>query len=398
MRGLAQSTGDVAIGFFLLRYIKGSHFEYLPLLYNTASAGKALSASVLAAALASLSHETSCLETMRAARNQYSRALVATNSALQSPRESIQDETLASILLLSLFETIAHENQKSHDGWIAHIKGAVALLKLRGLQQLQTSLGRELFKQVSSNVRVSCVQRAIRVPAEFLEFHARAAAFLDGSDPVLRFSPISTAFAGLRAAMSEGKLRDPIAMTESAMQLDKETLLLSTSLPPTWQYDIMFTTTHSARVYGTQYHVYGDHRVAQLWNTIRMTRVLLNEIIYWQATKACSKLACGSLTSDWTILRALAADNVMKMAAEICASVPQFTQCPLPGMTTTPHSVASGSFLIWPLSIAGGSSLSPGSLCAYAADSLRFIGNENKVPQALDAARKLEQSKPLQGP
>ncbi|KAK3382105.1 hypothetical protein B0T24DRAFT_672118 [Lasiosphaeria ovina] len=61
------------------------------------------------------------------AREQYGRALAATNQALGDPVESAADTTLATVILLGYFEFVTFENWDYCRSWAAHIEGATTL-------------------------------------------------------------------------------------------------------------------------------------------------------------------------------------------------------------------------------------------------------------------------------
>ena len=78
------------------------------------------------------------------ALGKYTKALSATFEALRDPKMAKEDATLGSVLLLGLFENISAKSMGML-AWGSHIEGAIYLVKLRGREQLQTKLGREMF-------------------------------------------------------------------------------------------------------------------------------------------------------------------------------------------------------------------------------------------------------------
>jgi hypothetical protein len=114
---LSLKVEDVAMSHFLSSHVCGSHFSYLPEVYKTKGDCITLSTSVRAAAMAAFSRELKEPETMWEARKHYSQAIVLTNQALANPRLAVLDSTLISVLLLSLFETVAQESRDSPTNW-----------------------------------------------------------------------------------------------------------------------------------------------------------------------------------------------------------------------------------------------------------------------------------------
>ncbi|KAH8697487.1 hypothetical protein BGW36DRAFT_378795 [Talaromyces proteolyticus] len=365
-----------AQSFFLSSYIMGGNFEYLAQLCERVVVRDPLLTSLEAVALASLSQERRSRGLMTAARTKYIRALQETNHAVQSRQEAVKDGTLISVLLLSLFENITQEEPFSCDSWLKHMKGAVALLQLRQPEQFRSALGGELYKQVGKNIHVGCVQQRIRIPPEFLELHKSVACFIDISNYVLQFSTAIEGLTNLQAAIRYGELTDPEEINCLAKDLDDSVVLFASSVPPEWCYSSICTQDRCLPKDGGKRHINQTHRIIELWNTIRMTRLMLNEIIY--------KYACmGAPCATHELLCSTARETIEMMASEICATVPQFRQS-LPAQIQSPRIVASGHILIWPLSILGASELVPVALRLYAIESLHFIGADMLIPQAAE--------------
>jgi hypothetical protein len=72
---------------------------------------------------------------MPLARRNHALAINETNRALESPQLATADSTLASVLLLALFEAVAFQRSTYPTSWNVHIDGAVELIKLRGRRQ-----------------------------------------------------------------------------------------------------------------------------------------------------------------------------------------------------------------------------------------------------------------------
>lgn len=100
---------DYALAFFFQNYVLETpqtrcYNGYLPALYSGAQLGGPLWETILAVGLAGLSRVTQTRPLAVIARLKYCAALSLTNSALRQPGKAIEDETLASILLLGLYE------------------------------------------------------------------------------------------------------------------------------------------------------------------------------------------------------------------------------------------------------------------------------------------------------
>jgi hypothetical protein len=116
--------------------------------------------------------------------------------------------------------------------------------------------------------------------------------------------------------------------------------------------------------------------VAQLWNSCRMVRILLNEIIYAHAA------SLPTVARQITQREAVA--KIEEMATQICASIPQFAS----QLGLSVSIKASTVSLLWPLSAVRGASLASGDVRMYAIDRLKFLGGESRMSQVVEIARK----------
>ena len=104
------STQSQAVSFFFANYSKEwslkhkSIYEYLPDLYARESEKSAFSSAITALGLAGLSHRRSDPALLTASGQWYASALHQTNEALLEPLVATRNETLASIVLLGLYE------------------------------------------------------------------------------------------------------------------------------------------------------------------------------------------------------------------------------------------------------------------------------------------------------
>lgn len=309
-----------------------------------------------------------------------------TNIALADPCVAIQDSTLASVLLLSLFEGLVWDGSRTSTNWRAHTAGALALVKLRGTEQFQTDIGRRLFIQVGNSVRVNCIQRRSRVPSELDNLVSMATPFFEDGDPKLAFARLTSEVADYRSEMYSLCKFEAI---ERAVSLDDRLSLLTSSLSGPWSCAHILAGNQYPDIYSNTVHQYRSHHTAQLWNSCRMLRILLNEIIYHYAQPSptaspASDVADSVSTLSPSALGSLqlkAFKNISKMATEICASIPQF----LCG-NSHPLSRAYTSSLLWPLSAVRGTSLAPEPTRAYAADRLRYLGTEMNLKKVVKIA------------
>lgn len=362
---LPQSIDDIALSYFMTTYVPGSHFVYLPQLYKLSTVCEALPSTVHAVSLARLSWETQQPGLMQQAKHAYAKALAQTNSALSNPLTATSDAVLVSVLLLSLYETIVWADAGTPDNWIKHTRGALALIQLRGKQQLDTEVGRLLFTQVANIISVDSMRTGARLSPVLLELQDASLEY-SAECPRFTMSRSTGELAVLLADLSEGRLT-PEEVIEGTQQLEAKYIAFASSLPSFWQYVEEPSDVAHVDVYSSTRHRYPDNRTAQFWNSYRMARIFLNGIMHGHARYL--------RTPENSQLLAQAEHNVKQMAAEICASVPQFTD-------PRNFTLSAAATLLWPLSTVRSADLVDQGLRGYAEERLKFLGRKLHIPQA----------------
>ena len=412
---LDQPPSDIAIAFFLQDYSPGSHFDYLPLLCRSSASNSVLTSIVLAVSFASLSHETQRPDLMALARQHYSHSLRETNKALRDPSACRKDGTLAAVLLLAHFETLASEdptgesdlvldpadaNHSPAASWDRHLQGAVSLLAFRPKPTHDQPISIKLYQHVNLLARYSSVQHSYRVPIEMSSWGMRFEIRRDQADPNRRFMSVVDDFIEFRACMKEGSLTDPLEIIQRARLIDSDVALVARGFPSSWSFDVVTTSCHSDGVFKNKYHLYPTHLAAQLWNEVRMLRQAVNGIILAHIEKARQQ-ACKDEDGEeiFSTLRNRCVRVIEQMATEICQSTTQFLRKPgspsrlSGGAQQSPKTgIASAYFLIWPLFTATGASrFGYESIRDFVIDRLHFIARELNIPQARRVAVMLEQ-------
>lgn len=305
---------------------------------------------------------------MDLSRRKYASALTRTNAALACPKSAVLDKTLASVLLLGLFEAIVFQGRKSPENWTTHTLGAVGLLRIRGTRQFESNkIAQQLFAQTANNIRTSCFQRRLPVPAEFIELNAGAVPFLNAKDPAVRLGPILDKAASIRARQSKSHFA---SLMYEALDLDDEVV----DLIGGFEDELLYTQrtredTPSWAYLGTASR-YPSRRAAKFWNAIRMLRVFLNEVIWAGALLASSNMhndkeraAGDDCENDYLMgVKDTAASNMAEIATEILASVPDFIEEHAPGQRFYP----SARTLVWPLMVLEKSPICPPAPAKYA--------------------------------
>ncbi|PWY71242.1 hypothetical protein BO83DRAFT_362616 [Aspergillus eucalypticola CBS 122712] len=328
-------------------------------------------------------------ELKRVAGEQYGKALIATNNALRDPVSAKSDSTLGAVILLGMYELNTFPNPMR--GWSQHVRGATKLVELRGMEQLHSSTGLELFRLVRLQNAISSIfRRSQRYNSPRITALTNVArANKDkGSQPMETFCDILIQLHDLSVKVDDAALADDSIDTLSilvskALHLDTDLRSWAMSLGPHWQYSVVDTHSNPKSrpqipLHSDTYHVYKTVGVVSMWNHYRQTRIIIHEMIrsmalpLWglQGTSECQQMVLNSI------------DTIKQMTDDICASVPYHF---VSGEVTFTAVVR----LLWPLFVAGDCASSDPATKEWIIRTLEHIGNATGIQQALGMAKML---------
>ena len=412
---LTEQIEARASNFFLSKYILGSNFEYLAGIFKPNSEkDELLSASIEAVGLASLANELDSWEISEKARKSYVHAIQATNTALRCPTRAAQDSTLLAVLLLSLYEVITCTSQPTSCLWERHIKGAIALTRFRGRQQMQSQFGLKLLNQTTASVAISAHRNKEEVPPEVVDLVACGLQYASKNEPAWSFRLISFRSANLRAAVHAGSISDPDEIIAAAMEIDRAFVAWMRALPSSWQFQIHYVEqANPTLVYEGYYHLYPFHGMAQGMNAWRMSRLQINETI-WEQLLLLQTSPLRSHNYSPLLIHQVES-TITRLCSDICAAVPQYVElpaevpvsacrvqtpssitcdAPLPVVAKTlgsgfTHSARSYG-IVWPLMMVANCVIPESRRRAWTVNRLRYISTQMKNPQAKLALEVLE--------
>ncbi|OAA61361.1 Fungal transcriptional regulatory protein [Cordyceps fumosorosea ARSEF 2679] len=126
-------------------------FEFLLPIQKKATRGSPFYLAFKACALSSLTQKGFDPTIERQATSYYVKALAATTDALSRPSVATSDATLATVMLLGLYE-IQSASGRGVEGWVAHASGSMQLMNSRSWKKLNTDLGMSIFVAVRVNL------------------------------------------------------------------------------------------------------------------------------------------------------------------------------------------------------------------------------------------------------
>ncbi|OBT52527.1 hypothetical protein VE04_07129 [Pseudogymnoascus sp. 24MN13] len=289
---LNTATDNNAICYFMSSYIVSCPFqEYLPGLYARCNLDEdALSSSVRAASFATFAQRSGHPGYMAEGGRSYVLALSRTNAALANPTTALLDQTLASILLLGVFESTVFPGAKSPKEWTTHLLGASKLLQLRRLKQFKSDAGPQLFTHTANNIRASCIQREVDLPADFQAVYDKARPFLDPKDPGNRIGLILEEAVRIRARLSNLTDDTLYDLFYEAAIIERKAAAFMKDDNPELAYTIRSKENTPSWAYLNIAYHYKSHRASKHCNTVRMIRLFLLEVMSAGASLAAKEM------------------------------------------------------------------------------------------------------------
>ncbi|KAI2812285.1 transcriptional regulator family: Fungal Specific TF [Aspergillus niger] len=423
---LSYPTAELAKGYLFVNYIaKGDRGAYMPYLSTLANhlESSAVNDALTAAGLAALSNIYRSRQLMYTARQHYMTALSQTSSSLSHAHLSTRDETLATVVLLSMFEVLTCSDGLFINRWIKHLDGAAILIETRGPEQLTRPEGLALFSQLRTQIVLSHIYRQKHTSAMIRRLSQETAKYRPNKDDAIvdRLSSVTIPLGDLCAAIKEGTISCPSEIVRYALNLDAQIQSIMSDIPASMGYKTVNVALAQGvptvdTVWGAQYHTYRDITVSSFWNNYRSARLVLLELIV-EAIGAMNIHFPGNTKEEHQHLLRECQQISRQLVEDICASVPFHLGSVVDdshvdkfsGSTTfkssdankhraskPPHlssespfgAPAAGGFaLMWPLLIAADSGYAPKELRSWIIHCLDKIGHSMGINQALAMAQ-----------
>lgn len=340
LRHLPQDLQVMGRDIFFAHYVSdfSRTWDFLYSYVDSKVAPEHLSLGIDAVSLAFLSHQVSSPTAREMGRKKYVEALKKINKALQDPESASKLSTFEGALLLDLFEKIMVPSAEAGASRHAHVKGALALVKLRGVSSFREGSEMRALLSLSLNATICALSTGSAIPEEVREIRRHAAQFVDTSYPKWRLTDCILEVTDLPAEVRKRTMTAKESIARSAI-LDQKLNTVALEAGHAWSYERKFVSGHDQRVlvpngFFPLYDVYPNRMITQMWNVLRITRIQLCEEIVE---------TCGTLDDEESKAHSDRAKMVIvKMIREICASVPQMTNCEFAAKHKLPVNSAPG--------------------------------------------------------
>ena len=292
--------------------------------YTSENTDRVLDASLKATSLACYANHIRSPQLEEASQRQYMEAIRSTNEALQTAGDAVKDTTLLSVNLLGLYEILSGRSKHSMKDWAHHIKGAAALIKLRGDEQFRTSTGRQVFLQTTCSLLTCCLQWNLRLPDHIVAMTEHLVEGMGDTRWRVRLFQAMLDFNQFRYGVRRGLISDPHTIVKSALSIDWPLARVCENFPFEWKFQVFIDKELDPELaYNSTYHVYPQASVSDFWNRIRVFRILIHQQIRQVHLKEFSvrpERFAGLLNPNQF---EQSTEICCKMQADILASVPQ---------------------------------------------------------------------------
>ncbi|KAF7596132.1 hypothetical protein BBP40_003394 [Aspergillus hancockii] len=375
---LSLSITDESICFFFRYYVLDDGPD-MPIHLNVsqmqvlAATSPSVKRSLSAVGLAALSNIRKSPRLMAEATEEYTLALRLANYALKEESQRRSDSTLAAPMLLAMFEVLTCSTSASLESWAQHIRGAAALIELRGAEQIREVIGMRMFTHLRVQIISSCLHWRTSVPSSIVQWSLQAMS--QRSPANAKADELVELVARVSQLLSQAKTKRDLDLMHRIAFLDDCLLKWKQSLPSRWTYQTIRgpppPTSNTKCCYPEVYHIYPDLWACNIWNFYRSARILLNQ------------LACSSIDVAQAIRTYQTTDIVEQLAADIAASV-------LYALETVGSDHYLGGFIIvWPLYLATNVSVPGSALREWGINKLEEIGHQMGIGQGQYMARTL---------
>ncbi|KAJ5666743.1 hypothetical protein N7462_011152 [Penicillium macrosclerotiorum] len=344
--------------------------------------------AVVSVGLAAMSNVTRDRSLLLVARERYVASINFVRSAVEFPEKANPDETLKTILMLSLYEMVCCTSNQI-DSWTVHLDGVAALLKQASFGQAMRSInpGPQLQFHFISIVRYFLVQESF--PTDLNNWSPDC--ILNAGlyeQPAILLIDILIRFMKLHSSVRQDSTLDHTTIVSSAQLFDDELNQWESQLTDKWLFT-MKASNNLEHTFNGQYLAYSDVWTSRILNHYFLGRLLVSEMILFHLARLKSP------TLEHLRLRQQALNTTSRIAINICAGAA--TQIGSIGFGVPPKLLShlpplNGVFmLIFPLAVAGSVAGAPVEVSQWVIQMLQRIGDTMGIKRALEIIPMIKQ-------
>ncbi|KAF2087193.1 hypothetical protein K490DRAFT_57251 [Saccharata proteae CBS 121410] len=364
-RPCSMNIDDLAIQRFFNDFVVApnspnllGYLDFLPSMASRSGKLRCLDEALASAALANQCKGLKEPRLLPVARRRYGQALTAVNEALRDPELMRNDDVLLVIVLLGIFEVIVHDKPPG-DGFDAHFRGKLALLKERGEEQFKTEAKRQLFRVVFTQLQVGLLLRREPPPPETHAWLAalrptrRAQRLQAQLVDVIQFAADMEA---VRALPDDdaGKIYRLRELLGQGTDIDLRLQGWWLPITPEWEFhevSVLADTGPPIVGFPSMPHVYSCINVATTWNHYRAVRIRHLEVLL-EIIAEIDRRNLASPSNVASFQRPIWQHEILNLSNDICNSIPYLFGELQSGEVNQQSMSARGYLSLWPLRIA----------------------------------------------
>ena len=267
--------------------------EFALPMFQAADEASPLHLAIEAVALSTLANYPGREKLTQVSARVYGQALRATQQAIQHPRQSTSDETLMTILLFALYESVTSSDH-SVQAWTQHIEGAVAMVKARGVKQFESAQSIALFRAVRIQMLTLAVQQKKPIddfpgPRGWLsDIEKSKASSFDLIEPSIQLPSILSKAKDITYLEYTPETTDNVTiLLQEACKVQQSLTDLELYMPLNWGYQSVANVGETfnskdieqIEVWPGPIHIYKDVRTASIRNYFRISQMLCSSVV-----------------------------------------------------------------------------------------------------------------------
>ncbi|CAK3869478.1 Hypothetical predicted protein [Lecanosticta acicola] len=255
----------------------------------------------------------------RLASKKYSNALQLTQRALQNSKSARSDEALATVLLLGIHELVIMDRPRCESSRISvHLIGAIKLLQLRGVEQMNYAWGRMMVLRTFTEIMTSCLYHRWPVPASIMDFQRSIRHTMHPEE--MAVANLMEIAARLCNVLYRPVVDKTSEMLEALVAIDEDLDgWAQKSVTPRLSFERV-PIENPDKSFLTYWDSYSNHISGLVWNTYRCMLILLNE----RLLSMSQDWAAGLEAKNQAYYAQRAPSRIAELCEGICRSVPFF--------------------------------------------------------------------------
>ncbi|KXT14161.1 hypothetical protein AC579_9265 [Pseudocercospora musae] len=304
-----------------------TELDFVALLYGDVPSHGMLASMVSALGFMALPSHQRAQSHQMFAREQYVSAVRETQKALQDPNRATSDETLATVLLLGLYEFVdAEEPQFNTSSRLSmHLEGSIKLLQLRGDAGMDHMSGTRMFHRICSQVVLGCMHRRLRIPEALLSFADSMHKHLHAEEMMaLEVVKIAAQLCGILASTTVVEPSEAVDHFNTLLSLEHQLAAWEqrTSFRYHCRREPLRNSESAKRIPLRHQDTYFSHIAASCVNRYRSVRIVVNEEMIRLFEMVPTLITAAGVEGNRQCQ--VASITIAKMSEEIAYSLPFF--------------------------------------------------------------------------